>query len=385
MCSSPASATRGAAEARIVQLREVLGSCGAAAAFLRDTPSIAWLTAFHGVFDDEQAHAAFLPAEAGSLRVHTDSRYITAMEREAAGTPVEVDARAQSFAAWALEAWEGLRGTDAGGASDLARLAIEDSITLSQYRALEHAFRASSPFVETSGLVASLRAVKDADEIRRMRAAQAITDAGFEHIVSYLRPGMTERDVQMELDWFMMRNGAEGLAFPTIIACGENSASPHAIASDKRLEAGQCVVMDFGARCKGYCSDMTRTVFLGEPEGEMLRAWETLLEANERVEAMLRPGVTGKEAHELALAVLAEGGFEGRMGHGLGHGVGIEVHEEPVLSPRNPAPLVPGNVVTVEPGIYIPGSFGMRLEDFGVVTEQGFDVLTSSTHELVVV
>ncbi len=142
--------------------------------------------------------------------------------------------------------------------------------------------------------------------------------------------------------------------------------------------------MDFGARRAGYCSDMTRTVFLGRPEGRMLAAWEAMREANETVEAALKPGVTGREAHELAERVLAKGGFEGRMGHGLGHGVGIEIHELPVLSTRNEKPLCPGNVVTVEPGIYIPGEFGMRLEDFGVVTEDGFDVFTQSTHELVV-
>ena len=142
--------------------------------------------------------------------------------------------------------------------------------------------------------------------------------------------------------------------------------------------------MDFGAKRAGYCSDMTRTVFLGEPEGDMRVAWETLRRANEEVEAALRPGMTGREAHELAERALAAGGFEGRMGHGLGHGVGLEVHELPVLSTRNEAPLAPGNVVTVEPGIYIPGRFGMRLEDCGVVTERGFEPFTRSTHDLVV-
>ena len=130
---------------------------------------------------------------------------------------------------------------------------------------------------------------------------------------------------------------------------------------------------------------MTRTVFLGEPDPEMRAAWDALREANESVEAMLRPGVTGKEAHEQAEGVLAAAGFGGRMGHGLGHGVGIDIHEEPVLAPRNERPLVAGNVVTVEPGIYLPGKFGMRLEDFGVVTDDGFDVFTNSTHDLVVI
>jgi Xaa-Pro aminopeptidase len=142
--------------------------------------------------------------------------------------------------------------------------------------------------------------------------------------------------------------------------------------------------MDFGAKKNGYCSDMTRTVFIGEPRGRMMRAWNALRNANAQVRAMLKPGVTGIEAHSLAEQILADAGFGGCMGHGLGHGVGLEIHEEPCLNLRNDMPLVPGNVVTVEPGIYIEGEFGMRLEDFGVITESGFETFTKSTHETVV-
>ena len=183
----------------------------------------------------------------------------------------------------------------------------------------------------------------------------------------------------------MERQGAWGLAFSSIVAAGANGASPHAIPGATVLEAGQCVVLDFGARAWGYCSDMTRTVFLGEPDPEMRAAYEAIRRANEEVEALLHPGVTGRAAHKHAEAVLAEAGFGGAMGHGLGHGVGIDIHEEPVLSPRNDRELVAGNVVTVEPGIYLPGRFGMRLEDFGVITDDGFDVFTQSTHDLVVI
>lgn len=373
---------------RLSRLREAVESEGARAAYIRETPNIEWLTGFENVFDGERAHALFVGADC--TRVHTDSRYITAMQREAKDTPVCVDDERTGMPAWACARW---RESGAG------KLAIEDTTTLHEYRALQRQFDndcetsagearpvgEDEPFVETCDLVLSLRAVKDADELERMRKAQAVTDEAFAHIIGFIRPGMTEREVQLELDNFMLSHGAEALAFPSIVASGPNGASPHAVVSDKPLEAGECIVMDFGARALGYCSDMTRTVFLGAPEGEMLRAWETLRRANETVEEMLGPGVTGKEAHELALRVLDEGGFGGRMGHGLGHGVGLEIHELPVLSPRNEQPLVAGNVVTVEPGIYIPGSFGMRLEDFGVITESGFDVFTRSTHEMVVV
>ena len=264
-------------------------------------------------------------------------------------------------------------------------LGIEDSLTLSNYRALESAFAESAVDLrETSGFVLGLRAVKDASEIVRMKAAQAVTDAAFAHIVGFMRVGMTEREVQIELEDFMRRHGADGLAFSSIVATGPNGASPHAIPGATRLEAGQCVVLDFGARAYGYCSDMTRTVFLGQPDARMRSAYEAIRAANEQVEALLGPGVTGKEAHELAERVLAEAGFAGKMGHGLGHGVGIDVHEEPVLSPRNDRPLAAGNVVTVEPGVYLPGEFGMRLEDFGVITETGFEVFTRSSHDPVV-
>lgn len=366
---------------RVARLRELCSREGLDAFLVRDTSNIRWLTAFDDVFDSESAHALYLDGCRAVL--HTDSRYAAACERAASGGELVVDASRVSHACFASALWtEGALG-------------IEDSVSIAEYRALQAAFDelgegcsdgiGSCCLCETSGVVVGLRAVKDADELRRLRAAQAITDAAFAHITEFMRPGMTEREVQLELEGFMLRAGASDLAFSSIVATGANGANPHAVAGGARLEAGQCVVMDFGARAAGYCSDMTRTVFLGEPDGRLLSAYETLRRANEEVEALLRPGVTGAEAHELAERVLAEGGFGGKMGHGLGHGVGIDIHEEPVLAPRNKEPLVAGNVVTVEPGIYLPGEFGMRLEDFGVVTEDGFEVFTRSTHDLVVI
>lgn len=371
---------------RMERARRACADEGLDALYVRDVTNIRWLTGFDGVFDEEQAHALFLSKDKAQL--HTDSRYAAACERAAAGTPVSVNTSRRTHAAW-------LVACHLGEAQDVA-LGIEDGMTLREFRALE---RELAPLREASGtgapqvadvretrdLVCSLRAVKDPDEIRRMRAAQEVTDAAFAHITGFMRPGMTEREVQIELEDFMRRHGAEGLAFSSIVACGANGASPHAVPGDARLQAGQCVVMDFGAKRAGYCSDMTRVVFLGQPDERLRDAYAVLREANERVEAAIRPGVTGVAMHELAEQVLADGGYGGRMGHGLGHGVGLVVHEEPCLNTRNAEPLVPGNVVTVEPGIYLEGEFGMRLEDFGVVTEDGFDVFTQSTHEMVIV
>ena len=196
---------------------------------------------------------------------------------------------------------------------------------------------------------------------------------------------MQLRKVQLELDAFMMAQGADGLAFPTIVATGAHGSSPHAQPGDAVIEPGDAIVMDFGARKGGYCSDMTRTVFVGEPSDELREAYEVLRRANEECEALVRAGAIGAEVHAHAEEVLAAGGYAGKMGHGLGHGVGLVIHEDPVLSPRNKKPLPDGAVVTVEPGIYIPGKFGMRLEDCGLVTPDGYEPFGISTHELVVV
>lgn len=344
---------------------------------VRDTSNIEWLTGFEGVFDEEQAHTMFVPAKGSAVYLHTDSRYVTACRGEAEGTPVRVDAKRKDFSEWALKRWK------KSGAKKKFKLAIENSMSLAEYRSLEKAFRTNC-FHETRDIILKLRAVKDGSEIAKLKAAQAITDEAFTIVCDIIKPGMTEQEVRLELESLMFRLGADALAFPSIVACGANGASPHAQPGQTKLEAGMCIVMDFGAKLNGYCSDMTRTVFLGQPEGKMLSAWETILRANEEVQAMLKPGVTGAEAHALAEQILEEGGFAGKMGHGLGHGVGLQIHELPVLNPRNANPLKPGNVVTVEPGIYLPGEFGMRLEDFGVVTESGFERFTKSTHDFVV-
>lgn len=367
------------AAGRIARLYAAMADAGMDAFFVRDTSNIAWLTAFDNVFDDEQAHA--LLACAGETVMHTDSRYSGAARKVAAGEGiVAVDDARVGHGKWLADA---LGARELGGAV----VGIEDSMTLAGYRAIEKALADASlapQLHETCDFVRNLRAVKEPAEVARMKAAQAITDAAFSYIITFMKPGMTEREVQVELEDWMLRHGASGLAFSSIVACGANGASPHAIPGPARLEAGQCVVMDFGARAHGYCSDMTRTVFIGQPDAEMQHAYEVLRQANEQVEATIKPGVTGADMHQMAEDILAQGGFAGKMGHGLGHGVGIDIHEEPVLSPRNKAALVPGNVVTVEPGIYLEGKFGMRLEDFGVVTEDGFEVFTQSTHDMVI-
>ena len=374
-----ADADRAALSLQRQQLvRDACPQLGAHSFLVRDTSNIKWITAIDGVFDEERAHALLVTGDGAFL--HTDTRYSNAIrtQLDQMGSTIQVSDERVGHMVFARQVLEGSGELDAG------RMAIEDTITYAEYVKAVEALGIESLAASTDTVV-DLRAVKTPAEVIRMKAAQAVTDAAFRHIVGFMRPGMTEREVQLELEDFMVRHGGDGLAFGSIVATGANGADPHAIPGATRLEAGQCVVMDFGARAYGYCSDMTRVVFLGDPDAELARAWEVLRRANEMVEEMLRPGVTGKEAHELAEKVLAEGGYEGRMGHGLGHGVGLDVHEQPVLNLRNDKPLVAGNVVTVEPGIYIPGKFGMRLEDCGLITDAGYEVFSELGHEMVVI
>lgn len=375
------------ANSRLERMRENMSACGIDDFYCRDISNVQWLTEFEGVFDDEPAHLAFVTPK--KAFVHTDSRYADACNRASQHTSWVVDACGGAHALWVARqfaAFHAAAGTPEG--ENVCAMGIEDAIELREFRELERAFSEAKwkpRFVETDGFVKKMRAVKDERELSAMRAAQAITDAAFEHIVEFMGEGMTELEVKRELEETMRRLGAEGLAFDSIVASGPNGAAPHSIAGERRLQVGDMVVMDFGARKGGYCSDMTRTVCVGEATPLAREVFAAVREANEAVEAMIRPGRTGSAMHHLAEDVLAHNGFAGKMGHGLGHGVGIDIHELPVLSPRNEAPLEVGNVVTVEPGVYLPGEIGCRLEDFGVVTEDGFEVFTKSTHELVII
>jgi Xaa-Pro aminopeptidase len=267
------------------------------------------------------------------------------------------------------------------------RIGVEADLRLDVYRAFGKAFSEqetlSVEFVEVPSLITGLRALKDTEEIGLLKAAQAITDAAFAHMLDYLRPGLTEREAACELEFFMRRNGASGLAFSSILASAANSAIPHAIPTDRILERGDFVLMDFGAKFDDYCSDMTRTVVLGKASEQQRAMYAAALAAQTVVRAALKPGMTGLAAQALAEEVIAEQGFAGKLIHGLGHGVGIDIHELPVLAPSVEEKLEVGHVVTVEPGVYLEGIGGVRIEDFGIITEQGFEDFTQSPHELI--
>ena len=233
------------------------------------------------------------------------------------------------------------------------------------------------------GDICDLRMVKDAEEVELMRHAQSITDAAFTHICGFIKPGMTEQQIRVELENYMFNHGADSLAFGSIIATGANGANPHAQPGETVVKRGDMIVMDYGAGYHDYKSDMTRTVCVGEPTDEQRHVYDVVRQAHEACAAAAKPGCIGSDIQDLAVKVISDAGYGDFFKHGLGHGVGIEIHENPNFGRRWMRPVPEGSVVTVEPGIYLPGNFGVRLEDFGLMTAEGFVPFTQSTHDLV--
>jgi Xaa-Pro aminopeptidase len=266
----------------------------------------------------------------------------------------------------------------------ISRLGFEqDYLTYGLYASYREKFEPVE-LVPVEGIVEKLRAVKDPQEIESIRKAAEIADAAFSHILGFLKPGITEREVAIELEFYMRKLGAKSSSFDIIVASGVRSSLPHGVASDKKLEKGDFVKMDFGALYQGYCSDITRTVVLGEPNRKQREIYEIVLESQLHALAHMKPGMTGKEADALARDIIKEKGYGDNFGHSLGHGLGLYIHEEPRLSFLSGDILQPGMVVTVEPGIYLEGFGGVRIEDDVVITDSGIEILTSSTKDLLI-
>jgi Xaa-Pro aminopeptidase len=305
----------------------------------------------------------------------TDGRYIEQAEHECPGLTIKrrEAAPAPLVAESLATAGAGTTGIEA---THLTVSALED---------LEKALQALRDQAEgvtlspTRGLVEQQRVIKDSLEIAAIERAVAITDETFDYLCGYLRPGLTERQVAQEIERYMTEHGAEELAFGSIVASGPNAALPHAVPSDRKLELGEPITLDMGARFDGYCSDMTRTVCLGEPGLELQELYDLVLEAQETCERGIRPGQNGKEADALARDVFAAQGREEQYLHGTGHGLGLEIHESPRVGKTGAdSILAPGMVITIEPGLYVAGFGGVRIEDTAVVTEEGIRILTTS-------
>ncbi|ANU12947.1 Xaa-Pro dipeptidase [Planococcus halocryophilus] len=233
-----------------------------------------------------------------------------------------------------------------------------------------------------SNLIEKIRMVKTAEEVAVLKAAAKIADDAFEYICGFIRPGLTELEVSNELEFFMRKQGATSSSFDIIVASGLRSALPHGVATDKVIEKGDMITLDFGALYNGYISDITRTVAVGEPSEQMKEIYDIVLKAQELGVEKIGPGMSGIEADAIARDYIKSKGYGEAFGHSTGHGIGLEVHESPGLSSKSQTILEPGMAVTVEPGIYLQGIGGVRIEDDILITESGNERLTNSTKEL---
>jgi Xaa-Pro aminopeptidase len=237
-------------------------------------------------------------------------------------------------------------------------------------------------WMPTKEVVESIRLIKDEQELAKIREAVAITDAACDHIRQFIKAGMTEKEVAWELEVYMRTHGAEGIAFGFIVGSGPNGAKPHAVLQDRKISEGEPIVMDMGARVDGYQSDLTRTICLGKPDEKLREVYDVVLRAQLAAEQQAKPGMTGQEVDAIARNVIAEAGYGEHFGHGLGHGVGLAVHEQPSVNSRGSTPLQLGMVFTIEPGVYLTGWGGVRIEDLVWMTESGVEVLSKARKEL---
>lgn len=233
-------------------------------------------------------------------------------------------------------------------------------------------------------LIIESRERKSPQEVECIKKAQLIAESAFEHILTFIKPGVTEKEIALELDFYMLSHGAEAVSFETIAVTGAKTSMPHGVPDETIVKKGDFITMDFGAVYKGYHSDMTRTVAVGEITDEQKKIYEIALLAQEKALSVLKKGLPCSEADKAARDIIDNAGYGEYFGHGTGHGVGVEIHEEPSLSPRSIQILKEGNIVTVEPGIYLPGKFGVRIEDMAYITEDGYENLTSVTKELII-
>jgi Xaa-Pro aminopeptidase len=311
----------------------------------------------------------------------TDGRYTTQARAEVQGARVVIARKPTLLAAaeWlAAHSRSGRRGSP-------VRVGIEaEHLTVSERTRLARILPAGFRLRETNGLVEELRMVKEAGEIRRIRDAVTLGASLFDRALEVIRPGVTEADVAAEMEYTARRAGAEAMSFPTIIAAGERSALPHARASAAVIAQG-FVLCDFGVILAGYCSDRTRTVHVGRPSAEASRAYHAVLRAQEAAIANVKPGVAVSEVDHAARKWLQDNGLAKYFSHSTGHGVGLEIHEAPRVAAGQTQILRPGMVITIEPGVYLPGKWGVRIEDMVIVTERGCEVLTPTRKELIAI
>lgn len=361
--------------ARVARLEERLRERGVARLLVNAPVNVRYLTGYSG----SNGLALISAEQDGSNYFFTDFRYAT---QSAAQVP---DGYEREIAPGELlEAATHVLGDGQTGQQTIGF--DEASLTVKQHTRLRELLSPGWEPVACAGMVERLREVKDEQEVRCIRAATELADRALAEVLEAGIVGRTEREVAIELELRMRRLGAQAPSFPSIVASGAHGALPHAEPRDAPIARGVLVTIDWGAFLDGYCSDCTRTYATGSLAGDAQEGYELVLRAQETALAAVRAGIGGREADAVARSIIEQAGHGEHFGHGLGHGVGMEVHEGPRLSrTAGDAPLRAGNVVTVEPGVYVPGRYGVRIEDLAVVGEDGNERLTSSSKELTVV
>ncbi len=307
-------------------------------------------------------------------RYSTDGRYIEAAREQLEGPEICLTTTEKGHMAFAREYIE---------AKGLKRVGFESgSMTVDAHQRYEKELPCA--LVPAQKLLEELRASKDERELALMRRAQEITDEAFKAILNFIRPGMTEREIAARLVYELLSRGGERVSFDPIVAAGPNGSRPHAVPGDLMVDKGMFITMDFGCKVGGYCSDMTRTVALGQPTGEMEEVYRAVLEAQRAGIAAARAGVTGREIDAAARAVLQAAGYGEYFSHGFGHSLGVEIHEGPNASSREERRMPVGAVISAEPGVYIPGRLGVRIEDVLILNETGCENITRSPKDLIV-
>ncbi len=332
-------------------------------------PDVRYLTGFTG-------SSGAVALVGGRTVLFTDGRYTSQAKAEAAGIRIAIDKRSPAVRAVEWLAGQGVArcGFDAGQTTVAGLEAMRKALVPLLKGPDRRVF-----LVGTDGLVAKLREVKDADEIARMRGAAALGCKLFEEVLEFVVAGVTEAEVAARLEFKARMAGAEAMSFETIVASGERSALPHGRASGAKLPKRGFVTMDFGVLLDGYCSDMTRTVHMGKGSQREWDVYHSVLEAQMAAVAAVAPGVTCGAVDEAARSVLRKAGLEKAFSHSTGHGVGLEIHEGPRVAAKQDQKLQPGMVITIEPGAYLAGEFGVRIEDEVLVTAGGGEVLTASS------
>ena len=308
-------------------------------------------------------------------RYFTDSRYIEAAQNGIRGFEVLEMNRSNPYHQLINQAVADFKITTLGYE--------EDYLIVSELRGFEEKLNAK--LVPMNEKIHSFRSVKEDWELERMRKAQAITDKSFSEVIGRIKAGMTEKQLQAELIYCLYKNGAEGLAFDPIVVSGPNTSLPHGVATDRVIREGDFITMDFGAVLEGYCSDMTRTVAVGYATEEMEKVYNIVLQAQLVGIAATKAGVTGAEIDGAARKVITDAGYGDRFGHGYGHCIGMECHELPACSPRGQTMMQVNMVSSAEPGIYLPGKFGVRIEDLVIITDTGCENITASPKNLIII